>query len=109
MRREVASLRDLMRPALAARFAGAAAAALLAASVLAGDGSSDTRIAWIGAAAVLVAGAGVCGILLGLLETPALSRGAWAFLALLTAFVTWNGVSVLWSIEPDRSWSYFNR
>ena len=30
-------------------------------------------------------------------------------LALLVAFVCWCGLSVLWSIEADRSWDYLNR
>jgi hypothetical protein len=98
-----------MRPALAAVLAGGAAAVLLAASVLLSDGSSDDRLAWIGAGAVLAAGAGVVGVLWGRLGMPALSRRGWIFLSLLAAFVVWNGISVLWSIEPDRSWNYFNR
>jgi hypothetical protein len=32
-----------------------------------------------------------------------------AALLFMTAFVAWNGISVLWSIEPDRSWAYLNR
>ena len=98
-----------MRPALAAALAGGAAAVLLAASVLLSDGSSDDRLTWIGAGAVLAAGAGVVAVLWGRLGVPTLTRRAVAFLVLLAAFVTWNGISVLWSIEPDRSWSYFNR
>ena len=98
-----------MPPALAAPLAGGAAASLLAASVLAGDGSSDDRVAWIGTGAVLVAAAAATLVLLGRIAVPALSRSAVAFLVLFAAFVTWNGVSVLWSSEPDRTWSYFNR
>ena len=30
-------------------------------------------------------------------------------MALLGGFVLWNGLSVVWSVEPDRSWEYFNR
>lgn len=97
-----------MRPALAASV-GAAAAALLAASVLLGDGSSDDRVTWIGTAAVLAGAAAVVAVLWGRLGVPGLTRAGWAFVALLTAFVAWNGFSVLWSIEPDRTWNYFNR
>ena len=32
-----------------------------------------------------------------------------AALGFFAAFVAWNGISVLWSIEGDRSWAYFNR
>ena len=98
-----------MRPALAAPLAGGAAAGLLGASVLLGDGSSDGPVAWIGIVAALVAGAGATAALLGLLPVPELSRWALAFFVLLTAFIAWNGISVLWSSEPDRTWDYFNR
>ena len=30
-------------------------------------------------------------------------------LALLAGLVLWTGLSVLWSVAPDRSWEYFNR
>ena len=43
------------------------------------------------------------------LPRPVLSRETVVAVSLLAAFVAWNGVSVLWSIEPDRSWDYFNR
>ena len=35
------------------------------------------------------------------------ARGRVALLA--TAFVVWNGLTILWSVAPDRSWDYFNR
>ena len=36
-------------------------------------------------------------------------RSALWCLALATALVAWLGVSIAWSVEPDRSWSYFDR
>jgi O-antigen ligase/polysaccharide polymerase Wzy-like membrane protein/tetratricopeptide repeat protein len=81
---------------------------LAAASALFSAGSSNGRLVWIGLAAVAVAAAVGAGAFLGL-PRPVLAREALATLALLTAFVSWNGLSVLWSIEPDRSWDYFNR
>jgi O-antigen ligase/polysaccharide polymerase Wzy-like membrane protein len=81
----------------------AAAAGLLIAAVLFGDGSSDARLLWIGGAAVLAAGAAA------IRWFPRPGRAATIFLSALTVFVLWNGLSVLWSVEPDRSWNYFNR
>ena len=81
---------------------------LAAVATLFSAGSSNGRLVWIGLAALLVAAALGAGAFLGL-PRPALGREAAVALSLLAAFVAWNGVSVLWSIEPDRSWDYFNR
>ena len=81
---------------------------LVAVSALFSSGSSNGRLVWIGLAALVVAAAVGAWAFLGL-PRPALAREAVAALLLLTAFVTWNGISVLWSIEPDRSWDYLNR
>ena len=80
-----------------------AAAGLLIATVLLGDGSSDDRLLWIGGAAVLLAG------FVAILRLPHPDRAGFVFLVGLGAFVVWSGLSILWSVEPDRSWSYFNR
>ncbi|MEO6496193.1 MAG: hypothetical protein ABIO51_01790, partial [Solirubrobacteraceae bacterium] len=37
------------------------------------------------------------------------ARAAWWGLALLALFVAWTGLSLTWSIAPDRSWAEFNR
>src|SRR5919206_3761495 len=71
-------------------------------------GSSGSRLVWIGVAVLCVAtAAGVAG--LAGLPRPVVSAEALAALGCLLAFVCWNGISVLWSIEPDRSWAYCNR
>ncbi|HEX3690624.1 MAG TPA: O-antigen ligase family protein [Solirubrobacteraceae bacterium] len=36
-------------------------------------------------------------------------RRLWLALALLAAFAFWSGVTVLWSIAPDRTWTECNR
>src|SRR2546428_6911450 len=87
----------------------AAAGALLAAALYFGGGSNDGPAAWIGAAAVVVALAACALALLGLLPAPALGREGLAFAVLAAAFVLWNGITILWSAAPDRSWDYFNR
>src|SRR6185312_1434649 len=71
-------------------------------------GSSGGRLVWIGVAALAVATAVVVGALAGL-PRPSFSREAVVALGFFAAFVAWNGISVLWSIEGDRSWAYFNR
>ena len=81
---------------------------LAAVSALFSAGSSNGRLVWIGLAALLVAAAVGAVAFLGL-PRPALGREAVAALTLLAAFVSWNGISVLWSVEPDRSWDYVNR
>jgi hypothetical protein len=65
-------------------------------------------LAWIGLAAICVAAAVGVGALFGL-PRPALSTEALVALGSLLAFVAWSGISVVWSIEPDRSWAYLNR
>src|SRR5438132_4773874 len=81
----------------------AAAGALLGFALFGSRGSSDSRLFWIGLAAVVVATLG-----LGLR-----SRGpggpALAFLGLLAAFALWQAVTIVWSIQPDASWNYANR
>src|SRR4051794_10496052 len=91
----------------AALFPLAAAGALVGVSALFSEGSSNGRLTWIGLAALAVA-AGVATVAL-VSAWPALAREAVVALALLVAFVCWCGLSVLWSIEPDRSWDYVNR
>ena len=87
----------------------ASAGVLLAAALFFGGGSSDGPVAWIGGAAVLAAAAMGCAALWGWLPVPRLGREGLACAALAAAFVVWNGVTILWSSAPDRSWSYFNR
>jgi len=86
----------------------AAAGALVAVSALFSAGSSNGRLLWIGLAALAVAAAFGTAALAGG-PRPVLSREALVALGLLVAFVCWCGLSVLWSIDPDRSWAYLNR
>jgi len=81
---------------------------LAAASALFSNGSSDGRLVWLGLAALALAAVLAAGVLAGL-PRPAPRREALVALGLLAAFVCWSGISVLWSIEPDRSWDYLNR
>src|SRR5215210_1616318 len=89
----------------AAQLVLGAGGALAAVAALFSSGSSDGRLAWIGAAALCAAAAVGAGALAGL-PRPALRPEALAALGFLIAFVAWNGISVIWSIDGDRSWAY---
>src|SRR5579859_7686636 len=82
---------------------------LCAAAVLGGGGSGSSRLVWIGGVAVLGVAGLVVAAALGRVGWPRMSRAGAVFVALLGALVLWTGFSVLWSIEPDRSWDYLNR
>ena len=99
----------MAEPARAAPLLLAPAGILLAAAVFAGDGSSDERLVWIGGGALLVSGAALAAVLLGLWPRPEVGRTGALLVALLSAFVLWSGLSIAWSIQGDRSWSFFNR
>jgi len=80
-----------------------AAAALCFASLFLSAGSSQSRLFWIGTAAVLVAAIGWA------LQPPTLPRPALVFFLVFAAFVLWQAASIAWSIQPARSWDYANR
>jgi len=83
--------------------APAAAAALCFAAFFFSDGSSQSRIFWIGTPAVIVAAVG------WILRPAALPRPALYFFGAFVAFVLWQAASIAWSIQPARSWDYTNR
>lgn len=85
-----------------------AGGALAGVSALFSSGSSNGRLVWLGLAALALAAICATAMLMGY-PRPAPGREAIAALALLAAFVAWCGISVLWSIEPDRTWDYLNR
>jgi hypothetical protein len=80
-----------------------AAVALCFASLFFSAGSSQSRLFWIGTAAVLVAAIGWA------VRPPTLPRPALAFFLVFAAFVLWQAASIAWSIQPARSWDYANR
>jgi O-Antigen ligase len=98
-----------MRPVLASRamrrpaVGGAAVGGLAFAALFLGDGSSQGRLFWIGAGAVVVAAVGWAW------RPVRVSGAGLLFLAALAAFVVWQGLSIAWSIQPSRSWDYTNR
>src|SRR5438270_7595195 len=105
---EVAAPRLRSLPITTSALAGGAAA-LLVWTLFFGGGSRDLSLAWLGTAAVLAATAALAAALLGALPWPDLDRTGLAFLVLVGGFVLWNGLSISWSLDPDRSWAYTNR
>jgi hypothetical protein len=99
----------LLRRPGAPALVGAAAAGLGAVAVLFGAGPSDERLAVIGLAAWVVAGIAFAAVALGVLPRPALAADGVVAVAFLVGWVLWGGVTLVWSIEPDRSWDVFNR
>jgi tetratricopeptide (TPR) repeat protein len=85
------------------------AGALLAVALFFGQGSRDGRLFWIGVGALLTALVLVFAALAGFLPRPAPTRNGWWALGLFAAFVLWSGLTIAWSIAPDRSWAYLNR
>jgi len=77
-----------------------AALALTAAVLFFGGGSGNSTLPWIGGAAILLAAAFVAG--------RGLPGGAVTLLPFV-GLALWCAASVVWSIEPDRSWAYANR
>ena len=84
-------------------------AALLVWTLFFGGGSNDLSIAWLGTATVLAAALAIAAALLGVLPWPEPDRAGIAFVVLAGLFVLWNGASISWSLDPDRSWAYTNR
>jgi hypothetical protein len=88
---------------------GIALLLLVAAAVFFGAGSSDGRLVWLGGAAVIAATVAIVVASMRVLRPPALTPLGVAAVAFFTGFVVWQGLSVVWSVEPDRTWNYFNR
>ncbi len=61
---------------------------------------------WVAAGAIAVAGGVLVLALLGVVPSP---RGGRYVLGSLLALAAWSGLSVAWSIAPDRSWDELNR
>ena len=74
-----------------------------------GGGDDTNRLAWIGGAAVIVAALLAAAAFDQRIERPRLGRAGVACAACFAGLVLWQGISITWSIQPDRSWDYVNR
>ena len=79
-----------------------AAAAISFCALFFGGGASISPLVWIGGSALLLAAA-------LLVEAPPLDRPTALFLGGLLGLAVWSGVSIVWSISPDRTWTFTNR
>src|SRR5512132_1333633 len=87
----------------------AASGAILAWALFFAGGDSPSRLTWIGAGAVLVAALFSAAAFDRRIERPHVGRYGAAAAACFAAFVVWQGISIDWSVQPDRSWDYVNR
>jgi hypothetical protein len=87
----------------------AAAGALLAWALFFGGGDSPGRLLWIGGAATLLAAIMAAATFDRRVERPRLGRFGASAVACFAALVVWQGISIAWSVQPDRSWDYVNR
>jgi O-Antigen ligase len=79
-----------------------AAAAVSFCALFFGAGDSNAPLVWIGGLALLAAAA-------ALVELPALERPALLFLGSLFVLAVWCGLSSVWSMSPDLTWTTTNR
>ena len=92
----------------AAKLAGpatlTASGALLFVALFFGGGVSDSRLFWLGTFALLTVAVAIAA---GAVPVP--GRAGAAVLVLLAALAAWVGLTMWWSIAPDRSWAAFDR
>src|SRR5436309_2738438 len=94
----------MQAPKLAGPATLSASGALLFVALFFGGSTSGSRLFWIGAFAVLAVAA-----VLALGPAPVPHGAGLACLVLLAALAAWVGLTMWWSIAPDRSWDAFNR
>ena len=82
---------------------------LVFATLFFSGGSSEDRLTWIGGAAVVLAALAWAAALAGALPLPRLEPAGFAFLLALVLLASWTGLSLAWSIVPDRSWIELDR
>ena len=85
------------------------AAAVCFCAVFFGGGLTAATLAWIGGLALLLAALLAAAALLGVIPAPRLDAPAVVYLGSLFGLAVWCGMTILWSISPDRTWSYTNR
>jgi hypothetical protein len=78
-------------------------------AAFAGGATSLPEEAWLQAGLAVLAVAAAAAWSGSRSVRPAASPWALAGLALLTLFAVWAGVSLVWSVAPDRTWEEVNR
>ncbi|MEX2210593.1 MAG: O-antigen ligase family protein [Gaiellaceae bacterium] len=81
----------------------AVAGLVVGGSLLVGGGSSPRPVFWLGTLAVVAVAVAWA------LARPPFAPDQVALLALFGAVGVWSAVTIVWSIQPDRSWESFNR
>ena len=82
---------------------------LVGLAIFDGGGSRDDALASVGLGALVVAGIGLMmSFRLGE-PLPRLGAGARLLVLGLLALVLWTGLSVVWSVAADRSWTWLGR
>lgn len=76
--------------------------ALSFAALFFANGLADAPLVWIGGLALLAAAVAVAW-------TPAPGGAALAYVGCLFGLAVWSGLTILWSVSPDRSWTFTNR
>jgi O-antigen ligase len=99
----------MQTPPPAARALLAASGVLLGCALFFGGGSGHESVVWLGLGVTTVVGTTLVLSLSGRLDLPRLGRPERALLVLAGGFVAWEGLSVLWSAAPDRSWDVFDK
>ena len=93
----------MRRPAVPGATLWGAAGFIVFAAFFLSSGSSQSRLFWVGTAALVVAA-------IGWMARPVrITHLGLVFFAALGALVLWQGLSIGWSIQAARSWDYTNR
>ncbi|MEX1358096.1 MAG: hypothetical protein WD981_05685, partial [Gaiellaceae bacterium] len=79
------------------------AALVVGGALLRAGGSQPGPLFWIGSLALVAVAASLA------LRRLALGRAELALFACLAGLALWSAATIVWSIEPDRSWDSFNR
>src|SRR5665213_1041498 len=87
----------------------AAAVGVCFSALVFSGGFADAPLVWIGGLALLAAAALAAASLLGAFAVPGFGAAPVALLGGLAGLAVWAAASTLWSVSPDRSWTYANR
>ena len=78
-------------------------------AALAGGASGFDAVLPVGGAAVLLLLGALVAMALGRISPPRVGRSGAVLVVATVALLAWTGVTVAWSIVPDRSWDVFNK